>query len=1004
MHITSKDGAFFTIIWRGTGIQLQGNVANATYTINLDGNSVNNTGANGQDVLATIIDLDDEDHMLTLTAQIPNADPPDSSTIALNRALILSIPPNATNTSSARPVFLDDQMVGFHGRWNFGAEDDVTFHQSNSVGDRATATFRAFVLYGTTSPEAGNYSVTVNNQTVFYSAKSSFLEHDTLLHYSTGLDPNTNHTVTVKNEGGGTLSLLEGGFGVYGSDSQTAPSPSPTPVGAATAFPKGTIAAFVLAGILAFLLFSAFLYFWFIYRPRKNYQLQRERWRNSHQFRTGKSAEADDVLDIGPTAPARPERELTFTFISERTPSDRSPPTGPQRGSGKNSFSRWKREVEHAVARDSLGIQFRHSSLYDEKHEGPRDAGTVQSTSDAISSRSSPSVLRNAMFMMGIGRHSRTSSSNSKRHGRNKGKESKRVSDNRSWSPGYHINIPFQPPSQEERVPTRTQTSLSYLTAPLGFEAEAREPAPPSYAASISHRESDSPPSVPRSVTHSSSIPTVIQPQDKGKARASSEDRLRDQPASPVTSYTSSLTPPFPVRDLSKEDRGSVMDQSIDETPAVLSGPAVRRLIRSLSPRTSKASFPQQHNPLSLDLASIPLRPPNIATQQLDSPQQQRTPRPLPKPPNTAPLPSPTRSDTQEGPGAQSEPVSPSTEEMGVSALSGPVRSSGTFGPRPSSSGTRTQEGNTPLSSQVPISPPSTLSPPGTGQQTQWSSTPSSTSQRFSGRFSNRTSRLVPRTDVALGSLRQPFRLTPLQPLAEQQTSTARHSFLDMTSSSDVSAHSKENTDSSSLRGDTRRYSTPPSGLLNLPEERSRWSSSNSAHVSMDQQEHDNDDGNEPRDDNDTSIFTKPQSTPAPLIIPSAAQFLLPARREARVSISETSTRSDPVHVHPNLEPLESPTDSLPFTVSDVDFRLGSDSEEIPAIARGRLILEGQSVRTSGSSMYVPAVPSPPEPQSEGEDAASPTPPPALSSPNYLVQRNRLKLGFHDDSLRFGAL
>jgi hypothetical protein len=119
MHITSKDGASFTVSWKGittlgiiltvdshcatpgTGIQLQGNVANATYTINLDGNSVNNTGANvAQDVLATIIDLADEDHVLTLTAQIPNADPPDSSTIALNRALILSIPPNATNTSS----------------------------------------------------------------------------------------------------------------------------------------------------------------------------------------------------------------------------------------------------------------------------------------------------------------------------------------------------------------------------------------------------------------------------------------------------------------------------------------------------------------------------------------------------------------------------------------------------------------------------------------------------------------------------------------------------------------------------------------------------------------------------------------------------------------------------------------------------------------------------------------------------------------------------------------
>ncbi|RXW18059.1 hypothetical protein EST38_g7791 [Candolleomyces aberdarensis] len=818
MHITSRDGASLRISWKGTGIQLQGNVANVTYTIDLDGANVNNTGASiPENVLATITDLDDEDHVLTLTAQIPNTGLPNSSTIAFQRAVILSVPPNA-NASSP-------------------------------------------------------------------------------------------------------------------------PSPSPTPVGSATAFPRGTIAAFILAGILAFMLFSGFLYFWFIYRPRKKYQLERERWRNSYQFRTGKSTEAGDVLDIGPAVPSRPERELTFTFISERTPSDRSQPRAPHRESGKSSFSRWKREVEHAVARDSLGIQFRHSSLYDEKHEPPRDAGTVQSTSDAISSRSSPSVLRNAMFMMGIGRHSRASSSNSKRNGRNKGKEAKRVSDNRSWSPGYHINIPFQPPSQDERVPTRTQTSLSYLTAPLGFEAEPREPAPPSYAASVSHRESESPPSVPHSVTQSSSIPTVIQPQNKGKARAPSDDRLRDQPASPVTSYTSSLTPPYPVRELSKEDRGSVMDQSIDETPAVLSGPAVRRLIRSLSPRTSKASFPQQRNPLSLDLASIPPQPSSTDTQQPESPQQQqRTPRPLPKPPTTAPLPSPTRSDTQEGPGTQSEPVSPSTEEMGVPALSGPLRGSGTFGPRPGSSGARTQEG-TPLSSQIPVSPPLTLSPPGTGQQTQWSSTPSSSSQRFSGRFSNRMSRLVPRAEVAPGSSRQPFRLTPLQPLVEQHSATARHSFLDMTSSSDVSAHSKENTDSSSLRGDTRRYSTPPQGLLNLPEEQSRWSSSNSAPISTDDHENDNDASN-----------SKPHTTPPQLIIPSAAQFLLPERRQGRISISETSTRSDPVHVHPNFEPLESPTDSLPFTVSDVDFRQGSDSEEIPAFARGRLMLEGQSVRTSGST------------------------------------------------------
>ena len=77
---------------------MQGNVTNATYTVNLDGNNVNNPGANiPGDVLATITDLDDEDHVLTLTAQIPNADP--SSSVKFQRALILSIPSNATNTT-----------------------------------------------------------------------------------------------------------------------------------------------------------------------------------------------------------------------------------------------------------------------------------------------------------------------------------------------------------------------------------------------------------------------------------------------------------------------------------------------------------------------------------------------------------------------------------------------------------------------------------------------------------------------------------------------------------------------------------------------------------------------------------------------------------------------------------------------------------------------------------------------------------------------------------------
>lgn len=1038
-HTTSLDGASLTIAWIGTGIQLHGNVTNASYSINLDGTDVGNPNANiAANVLATLLGLPNERHTLTLRTQIPGSDT--GSSLAFGRAIVQSTPPSTDPPTLYTLTSLNGSDVAYQGRWSFTNDNGAPIHESTTAGDQATTRFKgtAFVLQGTTSPESGNYSVTVDNTTVSYSARSSFLALDTLLHYSTGLDPTITHTVVVKNEGGGTLALLEGGFGVYASGSPlpgNSPLEPPPPNPNTAAYPRGTIAAFALAGVLAFLLISGGLYYWFLYRPRKKYQLEAEQWKSA-AFYGPKAEEAGDVLDIGSNPPPVPD---DYTFLHAATSSSQRGSNQAKRDSQKSSFLRWKRDAENGRARDSLGIQFRHSDIYDEKaidHAGTQyDNGTIQSSSERTRSRT-PSILRHALFMASFGRASSSrASSHGVSKGKQKGKETRRP--------------PSRSPEGAGSAPAQASTlgSLSYMTAPL----EERTPAqidtllaPPSYAASMSHRSSDSPASVPRSVTQSLSNQTVL--------AISKQTRQMEDDKSPVTSYTSSLTPPYPVRDLSKEDRGSLMDQSIDETPTLLSGPAVRQLIRSLSPRTSKASFPRHRNTMSMELGSISPQQPSFSQQQEQSTSQPqeppRAPRPLPVPLQSD-LPSPTRSEYSDDYVHMSEPASPVTEEAGTAPRRGPPRSSGTFG-QARSSNTHASFLRTSLSSNQRMSLiPQPLTPSSDSHFPQGSISGFSAINlpisQGRTRFSKRASTLAPPAEMpfegaSLAELPVPVQITPATPIplptftppfASTQEAGIRDSFLDMTYSSDVSAysHSKDTTDTSSLNNDTRRYSTPPqSQPFSLQDVRSRWSTSTGPPVSTMQAEHgldsDNDksgsgSGSGGKSAKDSGTDSSPQTKssksssgsapPAQLTIPPASQFLTPLAHP-RFSVSGSSTRSDPVHVHPALEYLESPTESIPRTGSDVDFR-HSDSDDAGLRTR-RVAFEGTtggSLRTSASSSlypfpfpgHLPAFHNPDGAPSASfvhpeTDTEPPTPAATgLASPNYLVQR---VLGMHSPS------
>lgn len=70
-------------------------------------------------------------------------------------------------------------------------------------------------MQGMTSPDAGSYSVTLDNITTTLNGTSSFTVYDSLLFFASELNSTTEHTVIIENIDGGQLSLLSGGVNVF---------------------------------------------------------------------------------------------------------------------------------------------------------------------------------------------------------------------------------------------------------------------------------------------------------------------------------------------------------------------------------------------------------------------------------------------------------------------------------------------------------------------------------------------------------------------------------------------------------------------------------------------------------------------------------------------------------------------------------------------------------------------------------------------------------------------
>ncbi|GLB36973.1 hypothetical protein LshimejAT787_0400240 [Lyophyllum shimeji] len=593
LHTTFRDEAALSITWTGSGIQLSGHTtAQAGYELTLDGVPQQQFGAdNKTGVLASFLGLADSIHNVSLNARIPSDEVPGTSGVYFDNAAILSTASSLLNDTFNRQS-LDDRNISFSGQWtiqNNGQDPDEPYHHSMNKGDVARATFSgaSFLLSGRTSPKAGTYSVTLDNVTSTLSGRSSFTSPDTLLFFTTGLDPSSLHDVAVTNEDGAELSLKVGGFEAFAAGSLTAfPSPStPTPVGP-NSQPRGTIAALVLAGVLGFLLLSSSLFFFLVIRPRRR---RARRTRLERRRRKEQEATGFGVLNIAPPV-SLDDLGLGST--------EASPAHDAHRSSGKSGFNRWKREMDGGFEGLGLGISFRHS-----------DSTAMRSARREIGGGSGSEHLsaKSSLFTMS----SRLSSKG--RYGKGKRKDIPQHTKESSCSPSFTLELAVRPESsadsykekddslarpalfpEEHLSLTSGLTSLSYMNTP---------PAPPAaQLAAQSHPipilERNAGPVSPRSVPRS-----VTSPSPNGRSLQGSVGLLlnyTDPNVYPAThgedpahvdKPVDSTDPAQLLASLPPRDRGSAQYSSDDAT-SILGPAAARSALRALSPRTSEYTGP----------------------------------------------------------------------------------------------------------------------------------------------------------------------------------------------------------------------------------------------------------------------------------------------------------------------------------------------------------------------------------------------------------------------------
>ena len=687
--------------------------------------------------------------------------------------------------------------------------------------------------------------------------------------------------------------------------SSTLPSPpkaSPSPASpVARGFSKGAIAAFVLAGILAFLIFSSLIFYFFFYRPRR----RRRRTLSERRDRSPKAREAG-VIDIGP------EVDKTAEVGSH---------IAPDQDSG-NGFARWKRgAVDGSPGELSLPIHFRHSGSEDEKLASPTTEAPFDDLSD----------LR--------------MTSSAKRKAKSKSKGKARQITGRSWSPGKILDIPMNRSRRAQHVSTNTVESLGVSTF---IAADPPSPnknlAPPSYAASVSIRDSKSTTNVKHITKHSSSrsMPSVPhsvsafpddqdrsyppQKQNNTGAILLPQGELDSEQDSSAQSSPQrlKLPPTIPINTSTRVDRGGEVEDTVDDTLPV----SLQHAIRSISPRSVRHPY---------------------ANQDEDSIQ----------------TPSPQNVNFLEDAILTLRPETPSNNDDLVEVRDGVFLSV-----------------SPPSPFKVTFDPKSPTSDKSNSGELSYMSTPSGSKPTGSSEPSNLDDGSVPlptSSDFSQGPSNMRFRLTPLSippTLAVDPPSKSSNgdsegvmSFLDFSSSREGSLTSR------SAWSEERQR-----GVLDPPvEEKSRWSNTTVPSLMSKSSHNGNNSSTSGNGSSDNSNkVSEPHSVqsstfpiPIRVSIPSSYDNSMVSARRSRTS---GLTTGDTLHIHPRFESLESPTEtmSIPMSaVSELHFRQSVSEDNVAFNSR----------RTTESSLVFVSSHHPPLPTRHDELMPRPF------DPSILVNR-----------------
>ncbi|KAK7045612.1 hypothetical protein VNI00_007445 [Paramarasmius palmivorus] len=434
-------------------------------------------------------------------------------------------------------------------------------------------------IRGRTTPNGANYSVTLQDLTSRYTARSPFTQDDTILFYMSNLDPNTVHSFSIVNEGG-SLELGVNGAVAFAAGSPNpadsspgstmSSSPSVTPVGASSsgsALSTGTIAALALAGILGFLLLTGTLFYLFVYRPRR----KQGRYSPRHARQDSQSGA---VLDIGPQNSRRDASE----------------------------YWRWKQEVEgqHQGKDLGMGLVFSHTPSPKEKRLSSLDLDSAEDD-DERSARS---------FSFTPSPNNRSADASNKSGSLRSWLSGKHKKSSSSSTPSYTIELPplqaqNMARSASEPSPTHLQprssfsgiTSLSYVSSSSSGPSNNRFSFNP-------HETSSSPNLHGRTDSNGLLLlndELARQPDDNDSGY---QPTLSTQQAPQVfvqevaSSYDDSergstrpqgLARSLSARTGSDADRGSV--RTYDDSVSFLGASTARAAIRGLSPRTSEATF-----------------------------------------------------------------------------------------------------------------------------------------------------------------------------------------------------------------------------------------------------------------------------------------------------------------------------------------------------------------------------------------------------------------------------